>query len=260
MSARFLPAPGDRVNWEASGIEGSRQSFFSRMLRPLFALAALFFAADASARTPTFVAHDASRLYDFRISMKNECPGDAPLESECMGPGELAVFEKGSRKALQRIELESIWVVFDREGKPLVNATRLYETQGTIDVGDFNFDGLEDFAVQADQSGPYGGPTFEVFLATPGGKFARSPELSLLTHGTMGLFTVDVARRRLLTMTKSGCCYHLWEEFEMVENRPIAVFKLTEEVTPDGRFVVETRETLAGGKWHRKVHRRPFER
>ena len=53
-------------------------------------------------------------------------------------------------------------------GEARVNTAQLYDYQGTIVVDDYNFDGREDLAAQTGQDGPYGGPTFSIFLQTDG--------------------------------------------------------------------------------------------
>lgn len=47
----------------------------------------------------------------------------------------------------------------DAGGKPLVNGATLYDDQGMIQIGDFNFDGALDFAIQDGNSSCYGGPS-----------------------------------------------------------------------------------------------------
>ena len=122
-------------------------------------------------------------------------------------------------------------------------------------VGDFNFDGREDFAVQIDQSGSYGGPTFDVFLALPNGSFVRSEPLSRLTRERLGMFEVDAQKKHLVTFEKSGCCYHVTEELAVVGDAPVPVFRLIEDATGDA--VIVTKERWVNGKWHRKVRRVP---
>lgn len=156
--------------------------------------------------------------------------------------------------ALRRIHLDEASVQADEQGKPVVNATELYGTPGTIDVGDFNFDGREDFAVLSGMSGPYGGPTFTVLLASPSGEIVRSPELSALTEETLGLFPVDAKKRRLITLSKSGCCHHVMEELDVVNDKPVPMVRETEDATGDA--LVITREQRVGGMWRKSTQRR----
>jgi hypothetical protein len=219
------------------------------------ALAATGVAPALAAGRTTFDIRDASVEYDFRITMTQGCESTWPGSPSCVGPARLLIFRKGERAELQHLRFDKLWVELGPNQEPLVNAGRLYDVQGTINVGDFNFDGRDDFAVQIDQSGPYGGPTFDVFLATDGGRFVRSEPLSQLTRETLGLFRVDAKRHRLVTVAKSGCCWHVTEELEVVGNEPVPVFRLTEDARGDE--VIETRERLVNGRWHRATRRTP---
>jgi hypothetical protein len=216
-------------------------------------------AATASVPLPTFVLRTASTKYDFRLSMKQTCPGEAADSIGCAGKAVLHVLDKNERE-LQAIALDEAWVMFDAHGQPLADSAALYDDQGTINVGDFDFDGREDFAVQIDQSGPYGGPTFDVYLHVPGEeRFVRSDALSQLTRDSLGFFRVDAARKRLVTFSKSGCCYHVTEENEVVRGKPNVVRREIEDATAGDGFVVDTEETRVGGKWRKRSRRVPVQ-
>jgi hypothetical protein len=202
---------------------------------------------------PQFDIRNASTTYDFSLSLDEDCTSDKAPMGVCEAPGNLVVFLKGSAVPLQRVPLESIDVIVADSGEPLVNSSRMYDYQGTIEVGDFDFDGHEDFAVQDSEQGPYGGPTFQVFLYQPRTRqFVLADELTDLTHTTLGFFQVDPARKRLTTFAKSGCCYHVTEEYRVVRGAPVMVSRFTEDATGEDD-VVETTEGLRGGKWVRRV-------
>jgi hypothetical protein len=219
----------------------------------LVAFAAVGVAPALAAGRATFDIRNASAEYDFRIAMTQGCDATPAWSTACVGPARLLVFRKGERAELQRLRFDALWVELGQNREPLVNATRVYDAQGAINVGDFNFDGREDFAVQIDQNGPYGGPTFDVFLASDDGRFVRSEPLSRLTRETLGLFQVDAERQRLVTFAKSGCCWHVTEELEVVDNEPVPVFRHTEDATGDE--VIVTEERLMNGRWHRATRR-----
>jgi hypothetical protein len=193
----------------------------------------------------------ASKRYDFALRMKQTCPGEHATVGGCAGPAELRVLSKAGT-VLQSIDLGEAFVVFDEHGEPLVNSAELYDDQGTLNVGDFDFDGREDFAVQANQEGPYGGPTFSVFVQKASGeRWTRSEALSRLTRENLGFFRVDTARKRLVTMSKSGCCWHSTEEHAIVKGAPVVVHRVVEDATSDDGSVLQTEETLVKGKWQR---------
>jgi hypothetical protein len=197
----------------------------------------------------------ASKIYDFRLTFFAGCKEPEKGET-CHGPAQLVVAKK-DRSTSQTIAFEEAIVVSDANGMPLVNASALYDDQGSIVVGDFNFDGREDFAMLTGQSGPYGGPTFTVFLASPSGPFVHSTPLSKLTDENLGLFKVDEKKKRLVTLAKDGCCLHVTQELAVVDNKPVLMDRVTEDGTSGDKLVV-THERRVGGKLLKSVERRPL--
>ncbi|CAD5110596.1 XAC2610-related protein [Zestomonas carbonaria] len=84
-------------------------------------------------------------------------------QETCESSGQIAVAKKGQATAYQLIDLSNIFITIE-DNKVLINSAKLYDYQGVINVGDFNFDGLEDFAVQNGNNGSYGGPSYDIFL------------------------------------------------------------------------------------------------
>lgn len=101
-----------------------------------------------------------------------------------------------------------------------------YGSQSVLIYEDFNFDGIKDFALMTGYFSCYGGPAFDIYLATKDG-FQYNSEFSLLAHENCGLFEVDEERKFILAMTKSGCCYHEFLKFNVKENQPILIEKTT---------------------------------
>jgi hypothetical protein len=218
-------------------------------------------AASPAPAVRSWVIDKASAALDFRVTMKGECPGQAHLDGECAGPALLEIFPKGKMAGppRQRIELGELWVIAGPAGQPLVNSAELYDFQGSLNVGDFNFDGEDDLAIQVGQDGPYGGPTFDIYLYDRAkAQFARSEPLSEISRGTLGLFQIDPIRRRLVTFAKSGCCYHVTEELEVIRDRPVPVSRFIQDATGDGD-VIEIRERLVGKRWVRETRKLPRE-
>ncbi|WP_133118111.1 XAC2610-related protein [Burkholderia ubonensis] len=139
-------------------------------------------------------------------------------------------------------------------GKPLANSARPYDDQGVINVGDFNFDGHDDFDVQTCNEGNYGGPSYDVYVFDPkSGKFIPNDVLSELTRSSLGFFDVDARHKRLRTLGKSGCCCHETTVYRVERNRPVPVERHSEDgMRGDGRMAI-TDERLVNGKWQRKV-------
>ena len=202
--------------------------------------------------TASVAKTDPPKTHDDTITIRNASRSYGFVIHKSEAGVHVDVDDKSGTK-LQTISLDEIAIRRDDSGAVLVDSADLYEDQGTIDVGDFDFDGREDFAIQVNQDGPYGGPTFAVYLQNANGLFEESDELSELTRTTLGLFQVDPQRRLLVTMAKSGCCYHETEEHEVHGGKPVVVHRLIEDAMSDDQWVVTTEEALVRGKWTKHV-------
>ena len=68
------------------------------------------------------------------------------------------------------------------------------------------------------------------------------------------MFTVNKKKKRLTTLDKSGCCYHITEEFSVIRNKPVKVYSMEEDAAiADEKRVRITTKTLTGGKWKTSV-------
>ncbi|WP_157642446.1 lysozyme inhibitor LprI family protein [Burkholderia ubonensis] len=202
-----------------------------------------------------FRLDDVSSQFDFNVRMYADCPTPKGKDSEtCNAPGQISVYRKGAAKPLQTIDMPMIFATLMASGKPLANSARLYDYQGVINVGDFNFDGHDDFGVQTGHEGSYGGPSYDVYVFDPnGGKFILNDAMSELTRSSLGFFDVDTKNKRLRTLGKSGCCYHVTTAYRVERNRPVAVERHIEDgMRGDGRMAIID-ERLVNGKWQRKV-------
>jgi len=195
--------------------------------------------------------------YDFLLDMQ-PC-----TERTCEGPAFLGIQRTGSNKVAQAIYLPNVFLTRQENGQPLVNSARLYDYQGVINAGDFNFDGQPDFAVQNGNRGSYGGPSYDVFLFdVVRQRFIYSPELSALTLENLGFFDIDGKRKRLITFSKSGCCYHEKSEYVVETNQPIEVKREIEDAaggSGDPEMVLLSTEELVEGQWKTTASRKvPF--
>lgn len=197
---------------------------------------------------------NAAPAYRFDISLLNWGERDWAAE----GPAIINIIDKRSQRSVQQLRLDNVYMAHGDDGKPLINSARLYDLQGVINVADFDFDGHADFAVQNGNDGPYGGPTYSVYLYDTASKqFVLSDELSTLTGETLGMFQVDAKRKRLSTFAKSGCCYHETTHYQFdARHRLQAVERLIEDAQdPAGKQVRVTRETLVNGRWKTSTRR-----
>lgn len=189
----------------------------------------------------------ASKNYDFLLTLDEPCS-----EQTCESSGSLAVLRKAADKPLQIIALPGVFLSRSDNGEPLVNSAQLYGYQGVINVGDFNFDGAEDFAVQNGNHGSYGGPSYDVFLYDQRQQaFRYAHAMSELIASTLGFFAVDEQTQRLETFAKSGCCWHRTSRYQVESNVPHEIWRMTEGATNDGGeggMLVETEE-WKDGEW-----------
>lgn len=211
------------------------------LIKPL-ALALLLLPSAVVLAQSSFELKDASKYFDIKVEVA-ECE-----DGYCTGAAKFSFYKKGGKVPYQVIELPNTQVQLGEGGDPLVNVTMLYDNQSVINVGDFNFDGMEDVAICDGPNGSYGGPSYQVYLSSRAArKFVHSPAFSELGQH-LGMFEVDKKRKRLRTFDKSGCCWHITEEFSVVANRPVKVFSREEDATGGERVKVSTK-TRVGGKW-----------
>ena len=197
---------------------------------------------------------NATPAYQFDISLLNWGEQDWAAA----GPAIINIIDKRSQRSVQQLRLDNVYMAHGDDGKPLVNSARLYDLQGVINVADFDFDGHADLAIQNGNDGPYGGPTYSVYLYDNASKqFVLNDELSTLTGETLGMFQVDAKRKRLRTFAKSGCCYHETTYYQFdARHRLQAVERLIEDAQdPAGKQVRVTRETLVNGRWKTSTRR-----
>jgi hypothetical protein len=207
----------------------------------------LIFASSALAQK-TFELKNASKFFDIKIGVA-ECDDDF-----CRGKAKFEFFKKGGTVPYQVIDLPDTLVQLEK-GKPLVNVNLLYDEQSVVNIGDFNFDGMEDVALCDGANGSYGGPSYRIYLSSrQAKKFVFNRGLTAL-GAHLGMFTVDAKNKTLETFDKSGCCWHITERFKVVNDRPVKVFEEVEDATadPNGKRVKVTTKKLVAGKWKTSV-------
>ncbi len=198
-----------------------------------------------------YLLDEVSKKHDFVLQLLEKCE---PITGEdggtCEGPGIIGVFHKGAKTPVQLIPMDNIFLSFTKRGKPLANSAALYDYQGVINVGDFNFDGQEDFAIQNGNHGSYSGPSYDVYLSIRDSeRFEFNRDFSELIDSTLGFFQFDAERKRLVTFGKSGCCYHETTEYEVVGNKPVPISRVIDQAKGDRSFTHE--ERWVNGKWAR---------
>jgi hypothetical protein len=179
-------------------------------------------------------------------------------ERKCFGAGVLTVYAHGSTTALQEIRSPNLTftkMFQDSDWIRVEPDTTTYE--GTpIYFDDFNFDGNEDIAVRSGNRGAYASPSFDVYLFHTSRKcFVLSKELTKIASENLGIFEIDTKQKRLITQTKSGCCWHLERQYEIVGGNNIRkVFEEEHDGLSDkGGFVRVTTRQLVNGRWKTTV-------
>jgi len=143
------------------------------------------------------------------------------------------------------------------EGKEIeTNVLELpYGKQSLLIYDDFNFDGKKDLAILDAHNSCYGGPSFQVYLET-GTTLKYSPEFTKLTQEYCGMFDVDYKTKTIHTMTKSGCCWHQYSDFKVINNKPVAVKIVEESINPSHLFIIDYIEKNSiNGKMLEKTYR-----
>ena len=107
----------------------------------------------------TFEITDASKYFDIRVKVA-KCDEDF-----CSGKATFSFFKKGGSTPYQVVNLPDTQIQLVEGGKPSVNVSLLYDQQSVVNVGDFNFDGMEDVALCNGANGSYGGPSYNIYLS-----------------------------------------------------------------------------------------------
>ena len=198
-----------------------------------------------------FEIKNGSKIYNATIESA-DCNG-----GNCSGKGSVTITAKHDNNFEQKIVSEDLY--FDvNNAQPTVNVIEIYGEQSPLIFEDFNFDGNEDLAVRNGNNSGYGGPSYDIYVYNiTRKKFVLSDELTDLVSENLGMFKTDPKRKRLKTFSKSGCCWHITTEYEIIPKKGLQmVYELTEDATSiDGEFVTVTTKNLVNKKWKVKVEK-----
>ena len=195
-----------------------------------------------------FDVRDGSKDYDVQVEV-------AKCEAErCEGPVTFTIFKKGQTRPWQTFSLDDSSFLIDEKNP--ASPTMSYQKQSAFTFEDYNFDNIPDLALCDGNYSGYSGQSFQIYLFAPKRKvFVKSPSFTELAQAPyLGIFQVDLKRRVLKNFSKSGCCFHVWEEFAVVNNRPRKIFEKTEDATyAAGERVKVTTRRLVNGRWQTRV-------
>lgn len=223
------------------------------MMNPRFLLPFTLFAV-ASFGQNHFELKDASKNYDVKINVEN-CEKD-----ECQGKGVIELIDKKTSKKFQTFTSDDLNFYLKEDQQPTANIIQLYDEQSPLIFNDFNFDGTEDIAIRNGNESSYGGPSYEVYVFNSTKKqFVRSEELTSLACENLGMFQTDPERKRLITYSKSGCCWHITTEYAIVPKKGLLkVYELEEDATGGDETVKVTKGELKNNKWVAKTTKYPI--
>ncbi|GAA4163099.1 hypothetical protein GCM10022217_31680 [Chryseobacterium ginsenosidimutans] len=200
-----------------------------------------------------FELKDASKNYDVKINVEN-CD-----KEECKGKATIELFDKNTSKKFQTLISDDLNFYLNEDQKPTANIIQLYDEQSPLIFDDFNFDGTEDIAIRNGNESGYGGPSYDIYVFNITKKqFVPSEELTALAHENLGMFNTDSERKRLITYSKSGCCWHMTTEYSVLPQRGLfKVYELEEDAT-GGENVVVTKREFINDKWIQNVKTYPI--
>ncbi|MFZ6874064.1 lysozyme inhibitor LprI family protein [Undibacterium sp. Di27W] len=200
-----------------------------------------------------FDLHKVSTRYDFSIRMLNKCDADKKDDSvTCEEAGVVYISEKGQTTPLQVIPLNNIFLSLYKTAPVSPNRPAVYGEQGTILVGDFNFDGEEDIAIRNGNFSSYSGPSYDVLLKSrKQDGFVYSEPMTNLILGSLGIFQVGEQYQRLSTAEKSGCCYHVFTQYRVVNDIPVPVSRKIDDGLVEGKYNYLYEEQWVNNKWKR---------
>lgn len=212
----------------------------------------------ASAGGPSVVIDSPGVPYRFELRFERMFDDDAAYFECDSGPVMLRVTSRDDAAFVQELHFDQICMARDANGAPLLNNARPYDDQGMLQIGDFDFDGALDLAVQDGRDSCYDGPSYHVFLFDrKRQRFTSNEAFTSLAREWCGFFDVDPVKQELRTSMKSGCCWHSFVRWKVVKGVPQRVYRLTVQYTAgpgdDEVTVVESEERFERGRWVERV-------
>lgn len=173
-------------------------------------------------------------------------------EENCQGYGTVKLIDKTSKKVFQTFTSEDLFLYLDQNRS--LNSKELSHEESPLIFLDFNFDGNEDLAIRNGNNSSYGGPSYDVYVSNSSQtKFILSDELTELAVGNLGMFEIDSKRKRIITNSKSVCCWHQSAEYIVIPKIGLKLVYSQEENATGGEFVEVTTKELIKNKWKTKI-------
>ncbi|MFN8671939.1 MAG: hypothetical protein U0457_07650 [Candidatus Sericytochromatia bacterium] len=208
---------------------------------------AFFILSAFNSTKSTFEVISPSKKYTANFSVE-KCENDL-----CNGKSNIKLFK--NKKLFQTFSSEDLNFFLDKKNKPSINIIQLYNEQSPLIFLDFNFDGEEDLAIRNGNNSGYGGPSYDIYLFDKNKKkFSINKALTEIASTNLGMFKTDTKRKRIIAFSKSGCCWHKTIEYAVKSDKPIELYKLTEDATQNnGELVEVTTEIFKNNKWSKTI-------
>ncbi|MFJ2319739.1 XAC2610-related protein [Pseudomonas sp. NPDC087817] len=225
--------------------------------RSLF-FACLFATASASAAPLSCQLQDPAGKY--LVDVRVEQP---PTDSFDPVSAQIILRDKVSGDVLQTIATPDASELLKTDG---ADPTLRCDEQRLLVFDDFNFDGQQDLAVRNGNDGGYAAASYDIYLFDAANPLLMpNKAFSALTREpNLGMFEIDSAGKRLITRSKSGCCWRQRASWQVQDQRPLRVAETIEVAQapseanpfmPKG-YTEITQRNLQGGQW---VEQRRFE-
>lgn len=166
----------------------------------------------------------------------------------------ISILDKKTNKEVIRTE-SHIDIHYELDGKEAISSNIVelpYGNQSVIICDDFNCDGKADLAIKIGNLSCYGGPAYNVYIANKEG-LELHEEFSRLAQEYCGFFEYNCESKEIYTMTKSGCCWHQYSTYNLINGEPI----IKEVVVDDamgGSYSTRTITTWNDGQELTKVY------
>ncbi|MCL9799829.1 hypothetical protein [Pseudomonas sp. AKS31] len=211
----------------------------------------LFATASASAAPLSCQLQDPAQKYLIDVQVEQ-----APTDSFDPVAAQIILRDKASGEVLQKIATADAAELLTTDG---AEQSLHCDNQRLLVFGDFNFDDQQDLAVRNGNDGGYAAASYDVYLADSSNPVLMpNKEFSALTREpNLGMFEVDTAGKRLVTQSKSGCCWRQRAGWQVQDNRPVRVAETTEVAQapseanpfmPKG-YTEITQRDLRGSQW-----------
>lgn len=199
------------------------------------------------------VLHKTTAHFDAKVEVHCQ-------QLNCHGPATITLYEKGTQNVIQQFESDNLSLRLNEDSQTSAEP-RLEPEQNALVFHDFNFDGSEDLAIRNGNTGIYGGPTYDVYVFNEQWKkFVYSEELSTLTEANLGMFQLDQQQKHIITLNKSGCCYHVRAEYKVSPGQELLLVRevIEDASSTQNNTVKVTERVLINGKWKQSVKYHPI--